>query len=225
MTRATIRGSGWPSAQPAPAATAATARKCQPHAADETRDVVRAGREPAEAPGKADHSEHGRHADERGPDDGGRMDQRVEGGTVPCRRASRRPRPARPDQARPTVRVRGLTRSIPARPRDRRRRRSARPAGWAGRSPGRPRRRSATRGGTAAPVDRGQPDVGRRRDRRRVRMRVDDAPEDLAGVVRLDGQAQQVVRVDLVARWRRGRDCGSAHSAAPGHRRPRARRR
>ena len=35
-------------------------------------------------------------------------------------------------------------------------------------------------------------------------VRVDDAPEDLVGVVGLDRQAEQVVRVDLVA-IRRGR--------------------
>ena len=82
MTRATIRGSALPVTQPAPAADRRDGQEDPAHAADETRDVLRAGREPGEAPGKADDGEHGRHADERGPDDRGRMDERVEGGTV-----------------------------------------------------------------------------------------------------------------------------------------------
>ena len=48
----------------------------------------------------------------------------------------------------------------------------------------------------------GQANVGRRWLGSRVRVRVDDPPEDLAGVVGGDRQAEQVVGVDLVAVWR-----------------------
>ena len=71
----------------------------------------------------------------------------------------------------------------------------------------------------------GEPDVGRRRHRRRVGVRVDDAPEDLVGVVGLDRQAEQVGRVDLVAVRRRRLVAGRARSGGRRRRRPPARRR
>ncbi len=54
----------------------------------------------------------------------------------------------------------------------------------------------------------GEPDVRRRRPRRRPDVGVDDRPEHLVGLVRRERQAEQVGRVDLVAVRRRSRVAG-----------------
>ena len=66
----------------------------------------------------------------------------------------------------------------------------------------------------------GEPEVGRRRDGRRVGVAVDDRPEDLVRVVGRDREPQQVVGVDLVAIAATRPGCGSARSGGPGRRRP-----
>ena len=198
-----------------PAAAAASARNSEPHAADQPGHVRRPAGQPSQ---RARQQDDGRDRP-TAPTSAARierrrMDDRLE---RTGRRAEQRgaPTASAPSPSAPNPATRGLTPEPARRAAGRmlvieldlvrpRRRRSATRGRSARRSPGRPRRRRARRGRTAPP--------GRTRGRCPSatgtagvwRVRVDDRPEDLVGVVGRDRQPEQVVGVDLVAVRRGG---------------------
>ena len=90
--------------------------------------------------------------------------------------------------------------------------RHARSDGRRSRDP--PRRPRARRGGTAHPGYVRQADVGERRDRRRLHVRVDDPPDGLVGVVDLDGDPEQRRRGGSSSGTARRLRCGRPRSGA-----------